>query len=103
MSVRRRCQLAEMTFLTAAFTPSWASEITSFTPRSPRRVAVTRVGARIRALAVGGATAVGHVELHHTLGHKADHLAHDVIGTGLLKHPTPACSSWSSGTSSWFG
>lgn len=35
---RQRCQVAEITFRTAAFKPSWALEMTSFTPRRPRRV-----------------------------------------------------------------
>jgi hypothetical protein len=39
---RQRCQDAEITLRTAAFRPSWASEITSFTPRSPRRVRLLR-------------------------------------------------------------
>ena len=39
---RQRCQVAEITFRTAAFKPSWASEITSFTPRRPRRVRLRR-------------------------------------------------------------
>ena len=39
---RERCQLALITLATAAFNLSWASEITSFTPRSPRRVSERR-------------------------------------------------------------
>jgi hypothetical protein len=39
---RQRCQDAFSTFATAAFSPSWASEITSLTPRSPRRVRLRR-------------------------------------------------------------
>src|SRR5262245_6223507 len=34
---RQRCQVAFRTFPTAALMPSWASEITSLTPRSPAR------------------------------------------------------------------
>ena len=37
------------------------------------------------ALAVGSATAVLDIELHQSLGHKAHHLAHDIVGAGLLK------------------
>src|SRR5215207_1697675 len=32
---RQRCHVAERTLVTAAFRPSWASDTTSFTPRSP--------------------------------------------------------------------
>ena len=35
---RQRCQVAESTLAAAAFSPSWASEMTSLTPRRPRRV-----------------------------------------------------------------
>ena len=35
---RHRCHDEPSTFAAAAFSPSWASEITSFTPRKPRRV-----------------------------------------------------------------
>lgn len=35
---RQRCQAALSTRVAAAFSPSWASEMTSFTPRSPRRM-----------------------------------------------------------------
>ena len=35
---RQRCQVADSTFAAAAFSPSWASEMTSLTPRRPRRV-----------------------------------------------------------------
>jgi hypothetical protein len=34
---RQRCQVALSSFVTAAFRPSWPSEMTSFTPRKPRR------------------------------------------------------------------
>ncbi len=34
---RQRCQVAPTTRVMAAFKPSWASEIASFTPLSPRR------------------------------------------------------------------
>jgi len=39
---RPRCQDAFNTFATAALSPSCASEITSFTPRSPRRIKLRR-------------------------------------------------------------
>ncbi len=39
---RQRCQVAFRTFATAAFSPSWSSEMTSFTPRKPRRVSERR-------------------------------------------------------------
>ena len=38
----QRCQVAFSTFAAAALRPSWASEISSFTPRSPRRVSERR-------------------------------------------------------------
>jgi hypothetical protein len=39
---RQRCQQACSTLVTAALIPSWASEITSLTPRSPRRASLRR-------------------------------------------------------------
>jgi hypothetical protein len=39
---RHRCQVVLSTLLTAALMPSWASEITSLTPRRPRRVSLRR-------------------------------------------------------------
>src|SRR5713226_3312930 len=39
---RQRCQVAPSTLATAAFSPSWASEVTSFTPRRPRRASERR-------------------------------------------------------------
>jgi transposase len=39
---RQRCQVAPSTLATAAFSPSWASEVTSFTPRRPRRASARR-------------------------------------------------------------
>src|SRR5215204_5058962 len=39
---RQRCQVAWSTLLTAALMPSWASEITSLTPRKPRRASLRR-------------------------------------------------------------
>jgi hypothetical protein len=39
---RHRCQVACSTLATAAFSPSWASEITSLTPRRPRRASFLR-------------------------------------------------------------
>jgi len=39
---RQRRQVARSTLVTAAFRPSWASEMTSFTPASPRRARVRR-------------------------------------------------------------
>jgi hypothetical protein len=39
---RQRCQLALNTRRVAAFSPSWVSEITSLTPRKPRRVRLLR-------------------------------------------------------------
>src|SRR6202158_2563535 len=33
---RQRCQVASSTLLIAAFSPSWASDTTSLTPRRPR-------------------------------------------------------------------
>ena len=33
---RQRCQVAFISLATAALMPSWASEMTSLTPRSPR-------------------------------------------------------------------
>src|SRR5260221_40785 len=40
--MRQRCQEAFSTLQTAAFGPSWASEITSFTPRKPRRASLRK-------------------------------------------------------------
>ena len=39
---RQRCQEAPRTLATAAFNPSWASEMTSLTPRRPRRASLRR-------------------------------------------------------------
>src|SRR3954465_11136103 len=39
---RQRCQVAFKTFAMAAFSPSWASETTSLTPRRPRRASLRR-------------------------------------------------------------
>ena len=39
---RQRCQVADSTLAAAAFRPSWASEMTSLTPRRPRRVSERR-------------------------------------------------------------
>jgi hypothetical protein len=39
---RQRCQVAFRTRTRAAFSPSWASEITSLTSRKPRRASVRR-------------------------------------------------------------
>src|SRR5512132_420993 len=39
---RHLCQVAFSTLATAVFRPSWASEITSLTPRRPRRVSLRR-------------------------------------------------------------
>jgi hypothetical protein len=39
---RQRCQVALRTLAIAAFSPSWASETTSFTPRSPRRASLRK-------------------------------------------------------------
>src|SRR6185503_439593 len=39
---RQRCQVAVKILLTAALMPSWASEITSLTPRRPRRASLRR-------------------------------------------------------------
>src|SRR5579859_4132833 len=39
---RQRCQVACNTLATAALMPSWASEITSLTPRRPRRASLRR-------------------------------------------------------------
>src|SRR5712692_4241048 len=39
---RQRCHVAPSTLATAAFSPSWASEVTSFTPRRPRRASERR-------------------------------------------------------------
>ncbi|MCY1541487.1 hypothetical protein D9M68_771830 [compost metagenome] len=39
---RQRCQVDFSTLATAALRPSWASEITSFTPRRPRRIRLRR-------------------------------------------------------------
>jgi hypothetical protein len=39
---RQRCQEACSTLATAALMPSWASEITSLTPRRPRRASLRR-------------------------------------------------------------
>src|ERR1700732_1309968 len=39
---RQRCQLAPSTLAAAALRPSWASEMTSLTPRSPRRASLCR-------------------------------------------------------------
>src|SRR3984885_13270100 len=39
---RQYCQVAFNTRAMAAFSPSWASEITSWTPRRPRRASVRR-------------------------------------------------------------
>jgi hypothetical protein len=39
---RQRCQIAFISLATAALTPSWASEVTSLTPRSPRRRSLRR-------------------------------------------------------------
>ena len=39
---RQRCQDAPSTLTTAFFSPSWASEMTSLTPRRPQRASVRR-------------------------------------------------------------
>ena len=39
---RQRCHVACNTLAMAALMPSWASEITSLTPRKPRRASVRR-------------------------------------------------------------
>ena len=39
---RQRCQVAFSTLATAALMPSWASEMTSLTPRRPRRASLRR-------------------------------------------------------------
>jgi hypothetical protein len=39
---RQRCQMAQRTFTIAAFSPSWASEMASLTPRRPRRASLRR-------------------------------------------------------------
>jgi hypothetical protein len=39
---RQRCQVAFSTLATAALMPSWASEITSLTPRKPRLASLRR-------------------------------------------------------------
>ena len=39
---RQRCQVALRILAIAAFRPSWASEMTSFTPRRPRRASLRR-------------------------------------------------------------
>ncbi len=39
---RHRCQEAVITLATDALMPSWASEITSLTPRRPRRASLRR-------------------------------------------------------------
>ena len=44
---RHRCQVALRTFETAALMPSWASLMTSFTPRRPRRVSLRRNSVQI--------------------------------------------------------
>jgi hypothetical protein len=38
----QRCQVAVSTLAAAAFRPTWASAMTSFTPRRPRRVSARR-------------------------------------------------------------
>src|SRR5207302_7634929 len=56
---RQRCQQACSTFATAAFSPSCASEITSLTPRRPRRASERRKSVqpfdKLRSLGLGGA------------------------------------------------
>ena len=44
---RQRCQVALRPFETAGLMPSWAAEITSFTPRRPRRVSLRRNSVQI--------------------------------------------------------
>ena len=44
---RQRCQVALSIFETAALMPSCASEMTSFTPRRPRRVSLRRNSVQI--------------------------------------------------------
>jgi len=44
---RQRCQVAQSTFDTAALMPSWASDTTSLTPRSPRLVSLRRNSVQI--------------------------------------------------------
>ena len=64
---RQRCQLVLSTLLAAALSPSWASEMTSFTPRKPRRVP-----------AQGNAEVHGKIRLavfmRHVVARQADHV-----------------------------
>ena len=57
---RQRCQVAEITFRIAALSPSWASEMTSFTPRSPRRVRLRR-----KSVQNGSASEAPHLQAKH--------------------------------------
>jgi len=41
-NTRQRCQVAHSTLVMVAFSPSWASETTSLTPRRPRRARLRR-------------------------------------------------------------
>ena len=50
---RQRCQLAVSTFETAALMPSWASEMTSLTPRKPRRRSLRKNPSRGSRLPTG--------------------------------------------------
>src|SRR5215218_73256 len=74
---RQRCQVALSTLATAALMPSWASEITSLTPRRPRRASLRRKPVQ-NVLATGGAGQRTNLQLHQTLGGKADHLPQKV-------------------------
>lgn len=40
--IRHRCQVALSTLETAALRPSWASQMTTFIPRGPRRVGLRK-------------------------------------------------------------
>ena len=55
---RQRCQVALSTLAIAAFSPSWASEITSLTPRRPRRERAQELGPE----RFGFTVADGHAE-----------------------------------------
>ena len=56
-------------------------------------VAVARVGSLFTAFAVRRATAVGHVQFHQALGHEADHVTHDVVGSAAERRQRMASTT----------
>src|SRR5206468_3596289 len=89
---RQRCQVACKTLAMAAFSPSWASEMTSLTPRRPRLASLRRKSVeKGRDLAVDLGTqpadlALGDAGHAHCLDQFVDRAGRHALDVSLLDH-----------------